>query len=244
MSLWQIDAANEMKEFLCGIIDADKIGLTGSKLEPASLDVFSDVDIEIHLPVNVAVDIKLLLRALAERFCAIFGYEFHSSSDGYTLRICFENGWRFDLSFITPELGESRSGDDSFEDRVDAVINRFWFLSSMVLVKLGRNDYLIAAHLVLELCQLIIHVQMLMRDEAKKTDKHKFGDCEDVPILHSLVQKKKRDTEDEILYILFQAAENMDKMSAKLELGYHNRNNKLRELLYEPIKIHRFSPFN
>ena len=228
MSLWQIDAANEMKEFLGGIIDADKIGLTGSILEPASLDVFSDVDIEIHLPVNVAVDIKWLLRALAERFCAIFGYEFHSSSDGYTLRICFENGWRFDLSFITPELGESRSGDDSFEDRVDAVINRFWFLSSMVLVKLGRNDYLIAAHLVLELCQLIIHVQMLMRDEAMKTDMHRFGDREDVPILHSIAEVKESDIYSKILHVLFQAAENMDKMSATLDLGYRDRTLKLR----------------
>jgi len=119
---------------------------------------------------------------------------------------------------VAPEPLKRSVTDASFLEKIENTVNSFWFASSMVLIKLGRSDYLIAAHLVLELCQIVIVMQMFVRDEEKKTNIHRFGDCEDVPILHSIPLLKSRDnksTQDGILNILFYAAKHMDKISEK-----------------------------
>ena len=106
----------------------------------------------------------------------------------------------------------------------------------MVLSKLGRKDYLIAAHLALELCQLVIVTQMMMRDNKKNTNIHRFGDEEDVPVLRSLLHLKgSADLTDgsaatDILSALFLAAEYMDKVSVELGLGYVVKSDRLREM--------------
>ena len=106
----------------------------------------------------------------------------------------------------------------------------------MVLAKLGRGDYLTASHLALELCQLNIVMQMLVRDDRKRRAVHRFGDKEDVPIIHSLFNEKapkdllKGNIENKILYALYQAAEQMDSMTAGLCLGYASKTNTLRNI--------------
>jgi hypothetical protein len=210
MDLWQSKASKEMTDFLNGFMAVEKIVFTGSMLNQGLLDIFSDADMEIHLSNNTALDLKRLLKSMAEHFCSVFGYEFFCYDSNDVLRVCFENGWRFDLTFIYPELKDARLEENSFADKIDRTINQFWFTSVMVLVKLGRKDYLIAAHLVLELCQLIIVIQMLTRDQMKNTDRHRFGDKEDVPVLHGLLRLEESNSEDEILSILFQAAKHMD----------------------------------
>jgi len=143
--------------------------------------------------------------------------------------VCFENGWRFDLSFHYPSSKILQIKDSSFLEKINSIVNQFWFMAVMVLVKLGRKDYLIAAHLVLELCQLIVVIQMMERDNAKGTNMHRFGDGEDVPVLQALFQSDGS-TEDIILAILFEAAKHMDEIAATVDRGYTKRTNKLRFL--------------
>jgi hypothetical protein len=227
MNLWQTAAADKMAGFMKDILPISEVSFCGSVLEPNSLDIFSDVDMKIRLMDNAERNIMSIVETLSERFCNIFGYEIHTHNDNDVLRVCFENGWRFDLTFIYPNPKEPPKAGISFLDNVDRTVNAFWFLSSMVLVKLGRKDFLIAAHLALELCQLNIVIQMLIRDEEKKADFHRFGDGEVVPVLRSLMPQEDK---NEVLSILFSAAEHMDKISATVYPKYVNRSDTLKAL--------------
>jgi len=233
MNLWQMIAAEKMSIFIQEFLPRSKINFVGSFLDQSTLDVFSDVDIKVSLLEVAPVNMKNLLTAVSENFNnGVLGYEVHNNDDNDVLRLCLDNGWRFDLTFVYPEPLKRNVTDASFLEKIEDTASSFWFGSSMVLIKLGRNDYLIATHLVLELCQFVIVIQMLVRDEQKKTNIHRSGDCEDVPILHSILSLKSRDTQntkDDILNILFQAAECMDKISAKL-IKCPYRTDKLRDL--------------
>ena len=213
MCLWQQEAAEKMVEFIHSCFQIDSYDFVGSMLDSNSLDVFSDVDICFCLSDNSALDATRLVNLLSERFCSVLGYETHISDDECILRICFENGWRFDLVFIYPKSNECLHVESSPDRSVNDVINQFWFLSSLVLVKLGRKDFLIAAHLALELCRLTIVLQMLVRDMMKNSNIHRFGDSEDVPILHALTQIEESASRNEILCVLYKAAEQVDKLS-------------------------------
>jgi len=229
MKIWQIEAAKEFKAFLNNFLEVKEIELAGSILEPDLLDVFSDVDVKVFLPDSNSLDLSSLLNALTERFFSVFGYEFFRNDNNDVLRLCLENGWRFDLTFIYPEQREPDIENNSFTDKVESVISKFWFTAVMVLVKLGRKDNLVASHLVLELCQLIIVIQMIIRDNEKDTEMHRYGNSEDVPVLHKLAGSSKSKCEDVVLFILYQAAELMDKVSSALG-KHHSRTEKLREI--------------
>ena len=236
MSLCQVQAAKEMEDFLKEIFIIEKIAIKGSTLNPDSIDLYSDVDMEIHLLESTALDSKCLIKALSEQFCGVFGYEVYSYDNRDIFRICFDSGMRYDLTFIYQHTKKLYASDKSFSENVDGIINQFWFVASMVLIKLGRRDYLIASHLALELCQLIIVIQMLIRDNEKNTNIHKFGDAEDVPILHSLVRLKNSfgsaegDTVADISSILSQASEYMDEIATNLNLGYRKKSEVLKTM--------------
>ena len=131
-----------------------------------------------------------------------------------------EDGWRFDISFFySKEKVELPA--ESFEDKVEAIVNEFWYITSLVLAKIGRGDYLVAADLALELCQMTIVIQMLIRDDEKGTNVHRFGDKENVPILVSLFELMgqsayaKDDVAEQIRAVLFRAAMQMDEISVQ-----------------------------
>jgi len=234
MNLWQPVAAVKMANFIKDILPVNEIIFDGSVVDPNSLDVFSDVDMKILLAYNDSLNIKSFIQELPKQFYPVFGYEIHNYNEHDVLRLCFENGWCFDFTFVYPQPRESQTADSYFFNKVDSVINQFWFLSVGVLTKLGRNDFLIASHLALELCQLIIVIQMLIRDDEKKTNIHRFGDGEDVPVLRSLVSNERdsfsMETKNEILNILFNASKGMDKIASTVFPEYIERSEKLIDL--------------
>ena len=180
MPPWQIPASEKLTAFLKPY---GTTSLKGSVTTPSELDIYSDVDIDISTPDNTPIDIKSLITKTAEHFGSkVFGYEAFIYERQDVIRLCLENGYRFDITFNYPSAKEIRPACTPLE----AVVNQFWFMAVMVLVKQGRKDNLIAAHLALELCQLIIVIQMLARDEAKGTNIYRFGDDEDVPILRAM----------------------------------------------------------
>jgi uncharacterized MAPEG superfamily protein len=93
---------------------------------------------------------------------------------------------------------------------------------------------LIAAHLAFEMCQLIIVIQMLQRDDAKGTNIHRFGDGERVPVLRlSKISNRLNlacETANEILTMLFSAAALMDKMLGTLNLGHDGKSDSLNKM--------------
>jgi len=105
------------------------------------------------------------------------------------------------------------------------VLNKFWFYLSMILVKIGRKDNLIASHLALELYQLLIVVQMLVRDQKKGTNIHRFGDNEDIcfmctPGLLSNISDNGSDTAGTVFKLTFSAAMEMDRLVVDYGLNY------------------------
>jgi hypothetical protein len=231
MNLWQPTAADKMANFIKDFLPVNEIIFNGSIVEPNTLDMFSDVDMKILLSDNTSLNIANFIQALPEQFFPVFGYEIHNHNEHDVLRLCFENGWRFDFTFIYPQPRESQATDSHFFYKLDSVTNQFWFLAVSVLIRLGRNDFLIAAHLALELCQLNIVIQMLIRDEEKKTNIHRYGDGEDVPVLHSLLPNERNDfsqeTKSEILNVLFASAKQMDKILLAAFPKYKERSEKL-----------------
>ena len=228
MDLWHVKATKALTDFMQNTLAIEKINFTGSILDQNSLDIFSDVDMEIFLQENSDFNIKKYIQILSEEF-SIFGYEIISHENHDLLRVCFETGWRFDISLFYKKKESLQV--ENFTDKIACVINQFWFMSFMILVKFGRNDFLVATHLALELCQLIIVIQMLLRDNTKKTNVHRFGNKENVPIFVSLLSINNNDSlSDSILNVLFLAAEYMDKASESLDLGYTRRSDKLKAI--------------
>ncbi|MCL2355983.1 MAG: hypothetical protein FWC70_02330 [Defluviitaleaceae bacterium] len=106
----------------------------------------------------------------------------------------------------------------------------------MVLVKIGRKDNLIAAHLALEMCQLIIVIQMLARDEEKGTNIHRYGNSEAVPILYSFASFGPGcDTVDKILAILFSATAETDRTTENF--GYAKKSDVIKKLMHQFLKL-------
>jgi len=196
MNLWQFPALERMTAVLRGALDPLGIEPKGSLLRPDTVDIFSDVDLLVSLEI---LDMDTVIPALSA-VGPVFGYEVHPGDGCDVLRICFENGWRFDITF-------NYRIKKPFTDE-NKLIHEFWFIAVTALMKLGRGDYLLAAHLALELWQSVIVMQMLERDERKGTNIHRFGDREAV-WLPSFVPPGD-DIEDEIVRLVFQAAERMD----------------------------------
>ena len=222
---WQVNAAKEMTKFIHSLYTVKNIDITGSVLDHNLLDIFSDVDMDIFLQDDIDFNAREFIHALSGKF-DIFGYQVHSRANHDLLRICFENGWRFDLSFFHAKV-KTPLQIQNFKDKIDNVINEFWFIAVMILVKLGRGDYLVASHLALELCQDVIVIQMLVRDNDKGAAFHRFGDKEKVLIFDALVNLGESAT---ALDMLFMAAEHMDAMCELLNLGYACRTDRLKAI--------------
>jgi predicted nucleotidyltransferase len=236
MEIWQHEAAKKITRFIGKFYKTIKIECTGSILTPEKLDAYSDVDMEVYLSNENTVDMAAFINVLYKQFETIFGYEIHRHDKKDLLRICFMNGHKYDLSFIYPNAKTHEPGEESFEIKTEYVVNQFWYAASQVLVKLGRGDYLVAAHLALELCQLIIVLQMLERDYVKNTNIHRRGDRENVPILHSVHRLKQpgglpeKNSPGDITDILFTAAGQMDETASSMNPSYARRTAKLEAL--------------
>ncbi|MCL2188549.1 MAG: hypothetical protein FWC16_06545 [Defluviitaleaceae bacterium] len=219
--MWQPQADKLMREFISSYADVKKITTKGSLQDEMSVDTFSDVDLEIKLADVIPFTISDFVEKLPTQFGVILGYEIHHNERDDVLRVCFENSWRFDLTFQYPTLPMPRRS-------AVPTVDRFWFIASLALVRLGREDYLMASHLALELCQLVLVMQMVLRDKEKNTNIHRFGDKEVVPVLMGL-GLSGGNTRAAIANLIFHAARHMDNV-AMMESGYTSRRGKLQEL--------------
>lgn len=215
-SLWQPTAAAHMSAFLQAHCQATSITPVGSVTAPDTLDIFSDVDLKIALPSPTPLPLPSLLAALEKQFGPILGFETHLSTTTDTLRLCFVNGHRYDLSFIYPQPKDPHP----VQINPASTLHIFWFLSAMALVKLGRKDHLIAAHLALEIYQLAIVMDMEKRDQALGTQIHRHGQEEPVPILDILSYPSPKNpltTQQQIIAMVINIATFVDNAPDKIQ---------------------------
>ena len=219
MNIWQNVRIEKMISVLRAALNPEKIEIKGSMLNLDSIDKFSDVDLNVLLKDTYIFDIDMLILTLSSEIGVILGYQLIDNKDHDVFRVCFEKGWRFDIT-IKYYAKKQCLEKDSFENTIEKIINEFWFISSWALMKIGRNDYLVATHLALELCQINIVIQMLERDNKKGTNIHRFGEKESVYIPsiadESIPVVLADETANEIMGIIFQASKRMDGISTKL----------------------------
>lgn len=101
-------------------------------------------------------------------------------------RLVTKDGMRYDFGFEFTESGEEKSvslpiARQQPEETLWPLENaeRFWFVQVQALGKLFRKDYLIADHLThMNLNETLVQ-QMVLRDQEKGTNHHRYGDAEE-----------------------------------------------------------------
>lgn len=174
------------------------------------------------------LNVKLLLLNLSKQFGDVFGYEVITKPSSTVVKIVFSNFKAFDIT-INYDTQPENLPYNTYHEKVSNIVMAFWHIAYMVVIKIGRKDYLVASHLVLELCQLIIVLQMLERDKNEGTNFHRSGSKEEVPILHNLIYTGIHNwihcKQDEIMSVLFEATEYMDKILKEKEIDIRNHHN-------------------
>lgn len=158
-------------------------------------DMYSDVDIEMKIELNQSeynstspIYADCLARLGLDN--DILGMSHYCTEErGEVIRLCKTNGMRFDLIISAecregiPLLPHSNISEDMEK------INNFWFVAVQALGKLMRKDYLIASHLAHMLIQEGLVLQMIIRDNEKNTNYHRFGYEEELEYLTILNQE-------------------------------------------------------
>ncbi|GAA1833855.1 hypothetical protein [Microlunatus capsulatus] len=160
MSGWQAALADDLRARL-GARAA--VELAGSALAPETLDGWSDLDLHLRL----AEDVDLAALVDPE---AVWAHDVATSAQEQVVRLVLRDGRRLDLQV----RGPGRLGVPAPEEP-----GRSRFLAALVAVKTGRDDRLIATHLLLELLRTALVLRMVRRDRDTGTTVHRTGTAHD-----------------------------------------------------------------
>jgi hypothetical protein len=199
-------------------------------------DIYSDVDIEMKIKLNkdeynrnssIYAD---CLGRLGLGNADVLGISHYCTEErGEVIRLCKTNGMRFDL-IITSECTEDilLLPHTILSDELRK-INKFWFVAIQALGKLMRKDYLISSHLAHMLIQEGLVLQMIMRDNEKNTNFHRFGYEEELNYLTVMNQEEvsfantSDDTYNHIARLLYSAVKSYDRLSLSVDKLYKSR---------------------
>lgn len=176
------------------------IWLKGSFTTEAVVDYFTDIDYVMVL--HDLGDVPKIEAVLTDAFdCVMFEGQYYKTE--YVIRavieyqgdVCFidilmtdtplfkANYWHQDgLTFVYGPRDYSEVMCEKktyvYEKKHYESNNSVWFMLFLALRKVGRGDFLIARHLILEVIQELLIIEMINRDNKKGTDRHRFGDEE------------------------------------------------------------------
>lgn len=230
-----IMAGKKMSNHLLSLTGVEKVEYKGSLLNVSTIDKYSDVDMDVYVSNDCAIDFVNDVQSIFAPVGDVFAFEIIESHKQDIIRLCFSNGDRFDLTIIYP-VSKKRCGDMCFAKSLDKTVNEFWFHAVLSVVKIGRMDNLTAAHLALGLYQQTVVIQMLVRDSIKGTNIHRYGDNEHVPAVDALVSladvMKETDmpVEGKILRMIFAATGLMDELMLSISKDYIPRNGMFHEI--------------
>lgn len=231
-----IMAGKKMSNHLLSLTGVEKVEYNGSLLNVSTIDKYSDVDMDVYVSNDCAIDFVNDVQSIFAPVGDIFAYEIIESHKQDIIRLCFSNGDRFDLTIIYP-VSKKCCAEMCFTKSLDKIVNEFWLQAVLSVVKIGRKDNLTAAHLTLGLYQQTVVIQMLVRDSVKNTNTHRYGDNEHVPAVDALVLladviqiETDMPMEDNILRMIFTATGLMDKLMLSISKDYIPRNGMFHEI--------------
>lgn len=198
-------------------------------------DIYSDVDIQIKIKLNQAeynANSPIYADCLRRLgfYNDILGMSHYCTEKrGEVIRICKTNGMRYDL-IITAACADDVSDlpHDDISDNLSKV-DSFWFVAIQALGKLMRKDYLISSHLAHMLIQEGLVLQMIMRDNEKGTNVHRFGYAEKLDYLSVYdnedicFSKTSDETYNYIARLLYSAVKSYDRLYSSLDNTYKSR---------------------
>lgn len=111
--------------------------------------------------------------------------------------------------------------------------NSFWFKGVVAIAKISRNDYLIAAHLALEMAQDCIVLQMMLRDREKGTNIHRFGWKENVEVLSNIRTLGEYQPPNDIIRIIERSGIIFDKLGKLYSSKYNERFSEFEKWLVD-----------
>jgi len=205
-----MDLINKIIQYFSQL-SAQAILRIGSTINPQITDFWSDTDIVILLDQSAELD-SIPLQPLLAQLGTVVAKEEHRNEEAYTIRIVIavkDKVERLDLTVLSDSFLQRKGGLPyaTFEllyGEINAPIlaptplarypfdkkrvEQIWFLCYECVKKFGRKDHLIGLHLLLELIQYYLSLQMQARDVQYQTNIHRFGDEEQLPIELSLDQ--------------------------------------------------------
>lgn len=107
-------------------------------------------------------------------------------------------------------------------EKLERMADEFWLKAAVAITKVARNDLLIALHLALDLARDCLVLQMIRRDQAKRTTVHRTGGWG-----NDLVTRFSWDSQKgsgaEILDLIRLSCEVFDELASKLWPSYLQR---------------------
>lgn len=245
------DNAFSISQHLSYYSAVKKVILYGSLANNSSKkDVISDCDIGVVVDDIEFDDFKESIVWLTE-YGDVFGYEKHLEDNKFTIRICYEDFSRYDISVIKESALEDKTLHEFFGNNIQIVytdhknekvnkksitklirstnnvdsdkVNKFWFVSVLAYCKIMRGDYLISGHLIFELMQETIVLQMLERDAKKNTNIHRYGNKETIHIFEKLNKFSFKSDKETLFKLLKNTCQLYDEEMVKKEKSYKSK---------------------
>jgi predicted nucleotidyltransferase len=236
-----------MSGFLSQNSSVKQIMLYGSVAQNhLNTDMFSDCDMVIITD----DDMEFFSNHLdwISEFKTVFGYEKYCEEHHITIRVCFDDFTRYDLVFYKESSFKEKGKDILFKNEYEVLysrmscrrltgktfekeksimesesVHRFWFMVVIAFCKLMRGDYLIGSHLILELMQELIVLQMKERDTKKGTSSHRYGEKEAITVFKEIESIGLVSNKESLIRVLKKTCSVYETEMIKLEKDYRAR---------------------
>lgn len=127
-----------------------------------------------------------------------------------------------DLEKHIAALPASAAYQDAPAEQIAALADAFYFKAAAAITKVARNDWLIGAHLALDLARDALVLQMIRRDREKRTTVHRTGGWGN-EIVDRLTWDERPSAGDGILALIHRSSEIFDELAADLDPTYPPR---------------------
>lgn len=226
---WQLDLLRWLERQSASQAQVAELWVLGSAREPESLDEWSDLDLGLVLTAPVS------LGTLIGSEQTIWAMDRSHNERRSTLRIVLTDGRRLDLVVadhdefdsagglcLRSTTGPSHRTEESLivaQPTTDAEANEARFIAAQALVKHGRGDLLIAAHLCLELAQLCLVQAMLLRDRDEGATSHRVGTARD-ELAQRIMSALEADIDRSGAAVITRLATAFDQLHGELDPSY------------------------
>ncbi len=140
-----------------------------------------------------------------------------------------------EIKQILEEKALTKVPDNSSTYDIEKLANEYWYISFTVVIKIIRNDLLIALHLALELYRLCLVLGMWLRDSDTGTSVHRTGGVRN-EIIENMDIKLEKMTKERILSLVEQCGKEFDKLALEWSPNYAPKLPTFERLLVEAKK--------